>query len=84
MKKLIEVRNAKLEDAPEIQKFVNSVYSEFDGYPLQTIKSQINNFQEGCFVILLGEKIVAYSASLLIDEKRPWHLILGMKLLQMD
>lgn len=70
MKKLIEVRNAKLEDAPAIQKFVNSVYSEFDGYPLETIKSQINNFQEGCFVILLGEKIVAYSASLLIDEKK--------------
>lgn len=70
MTKLLEVRNATIEDAEKIQKFVNKTYSEFDGYPLSAIKSQINSFQEGCFVILLGDEIVAYSASILIDEKK--------------
>jgi len=70
MKKLLEVKNARVEDAPKIQKFVNQVYSEFDEYSVGTIRSQITNFSEGCFVIYLGDEIVAYSASLLIDEKK--------------
>ena len=67
---IINTRNAKIADIPGIIELVNKVYTEMEGYKKEMIRGQISNFEEGCFVVTMNEKIVAYSASLLIDEKK--------------
>ncbi len=66
--KNIEIRNAKKSDIPGIVDLSDRVYAPMPGYKKDTIRGQISNFQEGCFVILINKKIVAYSASLIINE----------------
>ncbi len=66
----IEIRNATNEDIPGIVRLVNKVYSKMGGYKKEMIRGQIANFSEGCFVITLDGDIVAYSASLLIEEEK--------------
>ncbi len=66
-KKSIEMRNATYKDITGINELVKKVYQD-DGYKRETIRGQISNFQEGCFVILLNGEIVAYSASIIVKE----------------
>ena len=78
----LELRNAKTKDIPLIQELVGKVYSEIGGYPKDMLRAQITSYPEGCFVILMGDKIVAYSASILVEEaeaKKPhtWKSITG-------
>ncbi len=67
-KKKVEIRNAKVSDIAGINNLVMKVYED-EGYKRETIRGQISNFQEGCFVILINEEIVAYSASIIVKEK---------------
>lgn len=69
-KSLIELRNAKMKDIPQIVSLSKKVYGKTDAYKSEIIRGQINNYPEGCFVISMSGKIVAYSASLLIEEKK--------------
>lgn len=66
---LLEIRNARFEDIPGIIELVEKVYASMGSYKKEMIRGQISNYSEGCFVITIDEKIVAYSASLLMDEK---------------
>ncbi len=80
--KLLELRNAKLSDIPEIIELVRSSYKDLGSYSKDVLRGQINNFSEGCFVVLLEGKIIAYSASLIIGEdkalkKHTWNQITG-------
>lgn len=65
----IEVRNATFKDIPGIQALVNKVYAPMEGYKKEMIRGQIANFSDGCFVVIFEGKIVAYSASILVDDK---------------
>ena len=69
-KKLIELRNAETSDIAEIIEVVNEAYPELDTYTDDMLRGQISNFKEGCFVVTQNKKIIAYSASLIIDEKK--------------
>lgn len=70
MKTPLEIRNAKPSDIKEIKALSEKAYPKMGGYKADTIRGQINNFPDGCFVILLDQKIVAYSASLIIEEDK--------------
>ena len=65
----LEIRNATIKDTPGIIELVAKVYPDMGSYTKGMIRGQITNFKEGCFVVLLDKKIIAYSASLLVDEK---------------
>lgn len=67
-KQQLEVRNAKFSDIENIVSLVGEVYKEMGSYKKEMIRGQISNFGDGCFVVLQGDKIVAYSASLIIGE----------------
>ncbi|MAF90463.1 MAG: carbon-nitrogen hydrolase [Bdellovibrionaceae bacterium] len=69
-KELIELRNAKTKDIPKIEALVKKVYPNIPPYTKEMIRAQISNYADGCFVVFLGEKLVAYSASLLMTEDR--------------
>lgn len=66
----LEVRNATTKDIPAIVELVTRCYpTYFEPYKKETIRGQISNYPEGCFVVFLGEQLVAYSASLLVSEE---------------
>lgn len=65
----LEIRNATLKDIPGIMSLVTKVYTVMGGYKKPMLRGQITNYKAGCFVVLLDQKIIAYSASLLVDEK---------------
>lgn len=65
---VLELRNATNKDIPEILQLAEKVYAPMPSYKKEQIRGQIANFSEGCFVITMKNKIVAYSASLLVDE----------------
>jgi predicted amidohydrolase len=80
----LELRNAKLSDVDEILELSLKVYdgTGFENYNAPTLKGQISNYKEGCFVILLDNKIVAYSASLKVSgdialKPHTWSSITG-------
>ena len=67
---LLDIRNATSSDIPRIALLVEKAYDpRMEGYKKDAIRGQLANFPEGCFVITLNDDIVAYSASLLIDEE---------------
>lgn len=66
----LELRNAKIEDIPEIVDLVNRVYAGMGSYRPEVLRGQITNFADGCFVVTESEKVVAYSASLIIAEDK--------------
>lgn len=68
-KSILEIRNAKTSDIRGILHLVTKVYGPNDTYKKEMIRGHISHFAEGCFVVILDGKIVAYSASLIIDEK---------------
>ncbi|WP_206611125.1 carbon-nitrogen hydrolase family protein [Halobacteriovorax sp. HLS] len=70
MKKIIDVRNASIKDIPRIIELVKECYGDLGTYTEDMLRGQINNFREGCFVVLRDGDIIAYSASLIIDEKK--------------
>jgi len=65
----LEIRNATIKDTPGIIELVAKVYPDMGSYTKGMIRGQITNYKEGCFVVILDKKIIAYSASLLVDEK---------------
>lgn len=69
-KHILELRNATAKDISGIISLAAKVYPGMESYKKEMIRGQISNFPDGCFVILLNKKIIAYSASLLIDEKK--------------
>ncbi len=66
----IEVRNANFKDIDAIIELVKKVYKTMPSYKREMIRGQISHFKDGCFVVLVNDKIVAYSASLIISEKK--------------
>jgi len=78
----LEIRNATSKDIPGIQDLIRKVYHNMEPYKDEMLRGQIVHFPEGCFVILLNGKIVAYSASLLTDadsalRQHTWKEITG-------
>ena len=77
----LEIRNATYDDIDDIIALVSKVYKGTT-YKKEMVRGQITNFREGCFVGVLNDQIVAYSASLIIDEKaaltpHTWKAITG-------
>ncbi|HMQ10746.1 MAG TPA: carbon-nitrogen hydrolase family protein [Oligoflexia bacterium] len=67
---LIEIKNPTFEDIPGIISLLKKVYpDDNETYSKEALHSQIKRFQDGCFIVTLNKTIVAYSASLIIDEK---------------
>lgn len=80
--KIIEVRNASVKDIKEIIEVVGITYKKMGSYTEDMLRGQITNFPEGCFVVTKNDKIVAYSASLIVSEKKAlskhtWNSITG-------
>lgn len=69
-KSVLEVRNATKKDIPQIMELVEKAYPEIEGYRQETLHGQISNFNEGCFIAVLNNKVVAYSASIIISESK--------------
>ncbi len=67
-KKNLVIRNAAFKDLKGIQALIKKVYGDWD-YKPDVLRAQIRNFSEGCFVILLNDVIVAYSASIIVKEE---------------
>lgn len=64
----IEIKNPQFEDIDGILQLLKKVYPNTgDGYK-ESLRSQIKHFPQGCFIVYLNNKIVAYSASLIVDE----------------
>lgn len=67
----LEVRLSQLSDIDGIFDLVERSYTGFqDSYTKGMIRGQITNYPEGNFVATLNGKIVGYSASILISEKK--------------
>ncbi len=65
---ILEVRSAEIADINDIIAIVSKVYGENDTYKREMVRGHLTNYQKGCFVAELNGKIVAYSASILVDE----------------
>ncbi|NCN41402.1 carbon-nitrogen hydrolase family protein [bacterium] len=65
----LELRNATIDDIPGIKALVEKVYVKLGGYTVEMLRGQITSYPEGCFVVIVQDKIVAYSASILVSEK---------------
>ncbi len=65
----IELRNAEIRDIEEIIELVKRVYRGFGSYSKDMLRGQLSNFKEGCFVVTMDNKIIAYSASMIVDSK---------------
>ena len=65
---ILEIRNASFKDVDGIVALVSKVYKHLGGYKKEMIKGHISHFREGVFVVEVNNKIVAYSASILVDE----------------
>ncbi|MEZ4873662.1 MAG: hypothetical protein R2827_15765 [Bdellovibrionales bacterium] len=66
----INIRNADYDDIPGIVELSKKVYKKMGSYKPEMVRGQISHFPDGCFVVEINNVIVAYSASLLIDEKQ--------------
>lgn len=67
----LEVRNSDIKDIDGILSLVERSYSGFqDEYTKSIIRGQITNYPQGNFVVTLNDKIVGYSASILLSEKK--------------
>ncbi len=61
------IRRAHLSDVTGILELTERAYKNMPPYPLDMLRGQINNFPEGHFVAVLGEKIVGYCATIRIS-----------------
>ena len=67
----IELRNATVEDIPEIIELSKKVYQGTGAYIKEMIRGHITNFKEGCFIITIDKKIpVNYKLLLRNDQWR--------------
>lgn len=81
-KSTIELRNATKKDLDGIVELSKRVYRDMPSYRIDMIRGQLTHFAEGCFVVTLDKKIIAYSASILVLQNvalRPhtWSEITG-------
>lgn len=63
------IRNATLEDVPNIIEVATRVYVGMPPYPVAMIRGQINNYPQGHFVALVDDKIVGYCATIRVSGK---------------
>lgn len=78
----LKVRNATFADIQDIIDLTVKVYKNMAPYSWDEIRAQIRNFRDGNFVVTLNEKIVGYSASIILPEKvvlrsHNWHEVTG-------
>lgn len=68
----LQLRQAKMDDIPQIAALSERVYAGTGmyGYPEPVLIGQQNHFPEGQFVVVAGDKIVGYCATLRVSEKR--------------
>lgn len=66
----LTVRNATLKDIQGIIDLTIKVYKNMAPYSKEEIRAQIRNFRDGNLVVLLNDKIVGYSASIILPEKK--------------
>lgn len=65
----LEVRQATHEDIDGIYEVVKKVYIGMSPYPKGKLRGQITHFPEGHYVAVLNNKIIGYSASIILNEK---------------
>ncbi|MBU0678655.1 MAG: GNAT family N-acetyltransferase [Verrucomicrobia bacterium] len=65
----LEVRKASIGDIETIQALSEKVYagSGMGAYPADMLRGQINQFPEGQFVVVHGERVIAYCATFIIS-----------------
>ncbi|MGK2911402.1 MAG: GNAT family N-acetyltransferase, partial [Sphingobium sp.] len=68
VRKRLEIRNAVPTDVRAIQRLIERVYTGMPGYSAATLRGQINNFPEGCFVALYDNKVVGYCATMRVSK----------------
>lgn len=66
---ILEIRNATFEDVDGIVKLADRVYKANGTYKKEMIRAHISHFPDGVFVVQSNDLIVAYSASLLVNEE---------------
>ena len=76
------IRQAKLEDIPQIREISNKVYANQGGYKEEQLFGHINHFPDGQFVAEYEGKIIGYCASIIVHEERAlnvhtWRQITG-------
>lgn len=64
------VRNAELRDVRSIVELTTKVYGKWGSYHENVIYGQINNYPAGHFVVEMDGKVVGYSASIRVSEKK--------------
>jgi predicted amidohydrolase/GNAT superfamily N-acetyltransferase len=67
---ILTIRNAKISDLNKIVELTKKVYANMPPYKKEMIRGQITHFPQGCFVVEMGDQLIAYSASILIKESR--------------
>jgi predicted amidohydrolase/ribosomal protein S18 acetylase RimI-like enzyme len=67
----LQMRNARMEDIPQIVSLSNRAYAGTGmyGYAEPMLIGQLNHFPEGQFVVAAGDRIVGYCATLRVSEK---------------
>jgi predicted amidohydrolase/ribosomal protein S18 acetylase RimI-like enzyme len=67
----LSVRNASVADIPQISNLSSRAYegTGMYGYSEPVLTGQLNHFPEGQFVVVAGEKIIGYCATLRISEQ---------------
>jgi len=67
----LQVRNARMEDIPQIAVLSTRVYRETGmyGHSEPMLTGQLNHFPAGQFVVTAGDRIVGYCATLRVSEK---------------
>lgn len=74
----VQVRQARPEDVPAIYECQRSAYATFPPQGICTkrqLRLQLEAFPEGQFVATIGERVVGYATSLIVqlDESSPWY-----------
>ena len=70
-----EVRPAVPTDVRAIIRLIARVYPGLPNYSPATVRGQINNFPDGCFVALYDNKVVGYCATMRVSKGMAfaWH-----------
>lgn len=65
---ILNIRNARLSDVPEISALVRRVYGDMPAYTDGMLQGQIASFPDGQFLVEYEGRVVGYAASFRIDE----------------
>ena len=60
------IRNAIIQDIDDINQVIEKSYGA--KYPEATLRGQISNYADGCFVAVLDDQIVGYCATIIVSE----------------